>query len=78
VVIALLEHTYKYESCPHCGKKFLSDYGPDFCSSRCEREYEAEHCKCTRCGDEFHEDDLNHGLCEWCEEFINERGDEIA
>lgn len=30
-------------TCPQCGKRFMSDCGPDFCSSSCENQYEREH-----------------------------------
>lgn len=56
-------------TCPQCGKGFMSDCGPDFCSASCERTYEKEHQECTKCGEEYHEDDLNkEGICGNCEE----------
>jgi hypothetical protein len=66
---------YSMETCTHCGKRFMSDSGDDFCSSSCEREYEREHVECERCGNEVGEDNLERGLCEWCLEYLEGRGD---
>lgn len=60
-------------NCPQCEKSFMSDCGPDFCSSRCEREYSREHQQCDRCEEEFHEDDLTKkGKERYCGDCMDE------
>lgn len=62
-------HLCAWVTCPQCGKGFLSDVGPDYCSSRCETAYENEHKECENCGLEWDADKLNEqGICEDCEE----------
>lgn len=62
-------NTYRYTTCAQCGDRFKDDCGDSFCSSSCEREYEREHVTCERCGNEFHENDLNNfNECENCED----------
>lgn len=57
---------YAMETCEYCGRRFMDDCGADFCSERCERQYENEHATCDHCNDSVGEDNLTCGLCECC------------
>jgi hypothetical protein len=68
---------FRSKMCEQCGNYFMDDCNDAFCSYSCEKAYDKENEteECIRCGKEFKVDDLYHGLCEWCEEYQNERGD---
>jgi hypothetical protein len=70
-------NTTRTVDCIVCGRGFRDDCGDSFCSSSCEREYESNQLQdCNRCGKEVHPDDLEHGLCEWCNEYETNMGDD--
>lgn len=37
-------------TCKQCGKPFQSSYLQGFCSINCQKKYNIEHAKCSRCG----------------------------
>lgn len=63
---------WRHTTCVVCGRGFMDDCGDVFCSGSCEREYEREHQECERCGSECHEDDLTNGICENCQDELEE------
>jgi hypothetical protein len=61
-------NTTRLVSCVVCGRNFKDDCGDVVCSSSCEKAYEHEYAECERCGDEVGKDNLNNGICENCQD----------